>query len=373
VRMDRHDISELQSQRDYPCVSLFLPVFPGSAPDRQQTSVRLKNLLRETEARLLQEMGRRDVAVVLEKLESLVAGIDAGLHTGGWALFANPSYSRSFALPFAPEERITINHSFVARDLIFAVSRCPEYHVLSLTENSARLFRGESQTLQELQDGPFPVALQIPGVQTELPGGYGIETTEVHNGSEREFLQRVQRALAEVPAVGPAPLILAGVERTLGYFDEVLSNSLKNKLEIVGRLHGNFGNVPLHTLGDRAWALVQDSQISGREKARFRLEEAIGPGRAALGLESVWHEAKKGRVDTLLVEEGFHQEAVMKDNGLPNGRLEINILPDAAKNRLLADAVDETVNVVLQARGTVVFLPPGQLTSRGRIAAILRY
>jgi len=371
--MQRHELREIQEQNEYPSVSMFMPVFSASAPDRQQTTVRVKNLVRQAESRLLQEFERREIAGLLQKLEALATEVDPLQHVKGIALFVNRNYSRAVELPFEVEERIVINHTFVTRDLVAAEARMPRYRVLSLTEKSAHLFEGQGTNLTEAHHGGFPVTLQVSGVQSELPGTFGIDPSNLREAEEREYVQRVEKALCEVQVQEPLPLVLAGVQRTLAFLDEASGQSHRNQFNIVGRLHGNFANQSPRQLFEKAAEVVAKDVCSQREKTRLRLDEAIGPGRAALGLDSVWNEARKGRVDTLLVEEGFHQPARKKSNGLPNDRLEAVAGDGSHSPDLLDDAVDEAVEVVLGARGQVVFMPPGQLTAQGRIAAILRY
>lgn len=371
--MQRHEVKELQSQRSFPSLSLFLPVFSGSAQDRQQTTVRLKNLTREAHARLLQDLTRQEAAPLLEQLERLQHEVDTQKHMGGLGLFVNANYARAFALPFNVEEKVVVGSSFATRDLEVQLSHSPRYRVLVLSEKEARLLEGVREHLREIQDFDFPVCKDIPGVESNVGGFFGVEASAQHDAEEREFLNRVEKRLLEVNAQRAMPLILCGVRRTVSYLDEVLNGNHKAQLNIVGRLDGNHSNEPLKVLGEKTWTVLEEHLATQRQQACDRLSEAIGPGRAALGLESVWHEAQKGRVDTLLVEENFHQAAVQKPNGQQNGRIEPVRDGAQSNSKLLPDAVDAVVDTVLETNGTVVFMPPGQLASHGKIAAILRY
>lgn len=371
--MERNEIQELLAQNTYPSVSVFLPVYHASAGDRQQTPVRVKNLLRQVEERLLQESSKRDIAPVMERLEALAAEVDPQQRCDGLALFANAGFSKMIYIPTAVEERIIVNHCFVTRDLVVAFFRSPRYRVLSLTEKETHLYEGRRDKLREIKNNLFPMPRDLQGVETEMQSTFGVEPSIEHEKNERDYFNRVEKALEEIHDADPLPLALVGVERTINYFDEVLSGTRKNKFDIVARLYGNFENQPLRALEEKIAPLVEESLEAERAKHRFRLEEAVGPGRASFGLKQVWKEAKIGRIDTLLVEEDYHQPARMRDNGIPNGDLEYVSEAQREAPDVLDDAVDETVETVLNASGDVIFYPPGTLGERGRIAAILRY
>jgi hypothetical protein len=371
--MERKDIQELLAQNTYPSVSIFLPVYHAHAGDRQQTSVRIKNLLRQVEERLLQENSRRDITPIMERLEALAAEVDPQQRCEGLALFANASFSKAVCIPTPVEERILINHCFITRDLVVGFFRSPRYRVLSLTEKETHLYEGRRDKLQEVKNGLFPMTRDVEGVVTEMSSTFGVEPSIEYEKGERDYFNRVEKALEEVQDAEPLPLVLVGVERTICYFLEVLSGTRKNKFDIIAKLHGNFENLPLRALEEKVAPLVEESLKQERERHRFRLEEAVGPGRASFGLKQVWKEALVGRIDTLLVEEDYHQPARLHDNGIPRGELEYVTEAIREQPDILDDAVDETVETVLNNRGDVVFYPPGALGERGRIAAILRY
>lgn len=363
--MTRQDIQELQDKSHDPSVSILLPIYTDSAEDRHQTPIRLKNGLRAAEDQLLEQHERRDIEPILARLEQLSNEVDTRQRAQGLALFANKNYGKIFYLPVAVEERTVVNNSFATRDLVVAFARSPRYRVLSLTEKSAHLYEGERDQLRELEKGDFPVTREIPGVEVEVAGKFGTEPTRQHDGEEREYFNRVERALESIAANDPLPLALAGVERTIAYFDEVTPN--KDKFNIIARLTGNFENLPLHELEEKIWPLVREHMFAGRKKACERLEEAVGTGRFAGGVSEVWRAANEGRIDTLLVEDDFRQAARRQENGL-------HLVEDGENGPdVIADVVDEIVEQVLNTSGDLTFLGNGELESRGRIAAILRY
>jgi hypothetical protein len=108
------------------------------------------------------------------------------------------------------------------------------------------------------------------------------------------------------------------------------------------------------------------SKISQQEFDQFR--EMIGQKHAVFGVDEVWKSAKEGRALKLLVEKDFmftgytdEQEYVL--HGSPAG----------TNDKLLPDAVDELIRMVLDKNGGVCFTENDLLKDYDRIALITRY
>ncbi len=360
------EIAQLQAQRDYPSVSILLPIY-GNAPDeRQQTPIRVKNLLRQAEERLLKEFPARDIAPLLDRLHAMVTEVDYDHGTHGLAIFASANFARFYYLPFPVDERLGINHHFATRDLIIARSRSSRYFVLSLTEKSAHLYEGVRDQLREIEDFGFPVEREIEGVKTELPGTFGVEVTKLHDGEEREYFSRVQRALEGALAQEPLPLALAGVERTLAYFDEATSHKGKPKFNVVARLTGNYEKVRLREMAGKIWPMVETSMKAGQKRVKERLADATSANRKVTGLREVWKAAQAGRVDTLLAEESYHPATRTNGKGLRHAA-------EGEGFASLDDAVDAIIQQVLSTGGEVTFFDADELAHDEHIAAVLRY
>ncbi len=360
------EIAQLQAQRDYPSVSILMPIY-GNAPDeRQQTPIRVKNLLRQAEDRLLKEFPAREIAPLLERLHNLIGEVNYDHGTHGLAIFANAEFARFYYLPFPLDERVCVNHTFATRDLLVARSRSARYFVLSLTEKVSHLYEGVRDHLREIEDFGFPLYLEVEGVQSELPGTFGVEVTQLHDGEEREYFNRVQHALESALAQEPLPLALSGVERTLVRFDEATTHKGKPKFNVVARLNGNYEKVRLQEMSSKIWPLVEQSLKAGQSRVKQRVEDAAGAGRQATGLREVWKAAQAGRVDTLLVEENYHQAVRAQNSGL-------HLSAEGEGFGNIDDAVDAVIEQVLKTGGELSFFAAEELASYQHIAAVLRY
>lgn len=154
--MNRTDIQLLQAIRGYPALSILLPTH-RTAPANRQDPIRVKNLVRQAQERLLAEFSQRDLAGLFARLDALVNTIDYRYTLDGLALFVNADIARAFMLPFTLKERVVVDESFATRDLVFALNRTPRYWVLALSEQPTRLFEGTRETLIEVTGNGFPI------------------------------------------------------------------------------------------------------------------------------------------------------------------------------------------------------------------------
>ena len=371
--MDKKQIVELQAQRGDPSISITLPVYYSSPTDLQQTEIRLKNQLAQTEERLLKTREARDIAPLMNRLHALADSVDVHRRAGGIAIFANPSFGRVMYLATPLEERVVIDDNFATREIVRALLTSPRYRVLSLTEESAHLYEGRRDRLHAVETAGFPLARGIEGVETVLTSTYGVEVSELQKAEGRDFFERVEKALKEVSDHDPLPLALVGVERTLALFDTAVAGDTADKFNVIARMHGNYEKVGIAELEGKLWPLVQPGLNGARERAKERLEESVGLDRAAFGLEKAWEHANTGRVDTLLVERDARQSARVVPSEMPFGALEPCDDCDKTEPDVLPDAIDEIIELVMKNSGDVVFVGAGEMAQPGHIAAILRY
>jgi len=182
----RSELKRLQSQRDYPSLSLLAPTH-RTAPANKKDRIVVKNLVSEGLDRLHGEFKKREVAAVVQNLENLVDRLDWAHLLDGLALFASREVATAIPLPFKVKARVVIDETFATRDLVFTLNRAPRYRVLVLTEKPTRLFEATTNVLTEDTSKPFPMVHKGPGGASKLPGGQGINRSAVRDESHREF------------------------------------------------------------------------------------------------------------------------------------------------------------------------------------------
>ena len=75
-----------------------------------------------------------------------------------------------------------------------------------------------------------------PGAATRLPGGQGINRSAYRDEKDREFYASVDAALKELMIDDQLPLVVAGVDRNLAFFQEVSSDDNRNHRNTPGKL-----------------------------------------------------------------------------------------------------------------------------------------
>ena len=180
----------------------------------------------------------------------------------------------------------------------------------------------------------------------------------------QQFYKSVDDAYRPFAVDDPLPLVVAGVERNLTFFQEVSAHASS----IISTIRGNYDRATVHELAQLTWPLVYEQLKEQRQEALTELDRAVGAHRCASTIGEVWRMAREGRGDTLFVEKGFLYPAHVDASGSVLSPAE-----DAAEPGVLDDAVDEVIETVLLKGGHVVFVDDGTLALYQRIALILRY
>ena len=361
--MNRHDILALGRLSGYPSLTITLPTH-RTAPDNRQDRIRLRNLVKQATEQLLGEFSKREIGPLLSRLESLVANVNYRHALDGLVLFVNRDFDAKYYLPFSLPERVVVADNFLTRDLVFAMNRTPRYWVLVLSEKPTRLFEATRDTLNQVQEGGFPLVHEGPGGELPLPGGFGVRKSAYRDEHHRQFFRMVDNALKPFLAEDPLPLVVLGVNRFLAFFNEVTAH----KDYILATLNGSHDKTSPSNLAKLVWPLAEAGLAEKRKQYLAELDKAVGEQKVASTVGEVWRLANEGRGKLLLVEEDFHTPGRLDETG-------INILPadDPSQPDVIPDVVDDIIETVLSKQGQVVFTQNGQLMAYQRIALILRY
>jgi Bacterial archaeo-eukaryotic release factor family 3 len=360
--ISRSELRSLQSQDDYPSVSLLAPTH-RTGPANKRDRIVVKNLFSKAVDRLHGEFKKREVAAVVQNLKKLVAEVDWKHALDGLALLASRDIAKTVYLPFRVKARAVIDRSFATRDLVFTLNRAPRYRVLVLSENRTRLFDATTNILNEELAKPFPMVHTGPGGASKLPGGQGINRSAVRDESHRQFFRLVDLALAVIQKDDPLPLIVVGVDRYLAFYQEIT----KGPDAIVGLVAGNHDKTSPSSLGKLVWPVFKAGSTLKRTKALVRLKEAVSANRHASGIDQVWRAAYDNRCQILLVESDFEHPADVAPDG-------DRLLPYSGRGAAaLDDTADEVIEKTLANGGEVFFYEPGILDLHQQIAAVLRY
>lgn len=359
--MNRNELLRIQSFSGYPSVSI-LARTSRTFPNNKQDAIRVKNLVRQAEARLRREFAAREVEPLLGRIRQLAVSVDYQHALDGLAIYASAKYAGVHYLPFPVRDRTVVDHTFATRDLVRAMNRSPHYWVLVLSEKSTRLHEAYRDDLAEVRRLGFPMSFSMPASPKRMAGGYGIDKSKYLDRRMLQYFRQVDQNLALAMKVEDMPLLVLGVDRYLSAFNQ----ETRHGSRIMATIAGNYDRATVTQLARIAFPLVRES-LRRRRQAMVEEMKAISKTRRfACGVKPVWPLANQGLVDLLLVEDDYEYPAKIDAKGVP--------VPaeDAMAPGVIDDLVDELVEKVLAAGGQAHFVEPGSLARYKRLAARLR-
>ena len=363
----REDFESLLADHGGPCVSLFLPTWRAGAETRQGP-IRLRNLLRDAQERLLGHgLLPAEAGALLAPAKDLVEDELFWLEPAdGIAIFCSADLFRAYRLPIRFKERAVVGRRFAIKPLLPLTSGDATFYILCLSRNQVRLLEARERSLREVDLKGVPRSLkEALGDQkvteslqfhTASPAGPGARPAIYSGGGAGEedeksellrFCRRVDTALRPFLRGRTAPLVVAGAAPLPVLYREASAYPYLIEESIAG----NPEHLTNGELRDLAWHLVGPRFEEEKRQAEERFRELVGTGKASGDLAEVVPAACGGRVDVLFV-------AGDETNG-----------PNATDEDLLEAAACFT----LRNGGTTYEVHPSQVPGGGPVAADFRY
>lgn len=383
----KEDLKNLSQPHQEPLVSIYLPTRPAG-PETRENPIRLKNLVAEAEAALL-EWGQRapEARALLEPAQQLVDDYEFWQHQNtGLALFIGPDIFQTFRLPLDFEELVVAGHRFHLKPLVPLLSGDGRFYLLALSQNEVRLFQGTRHTFEEVilpDDVPgslaealwyedpekqqqFHTASATPGSQPAggrpaMFHGHGVGADD-DTAMIREYLQQLDRGLTDLLPDEQIPLILAGVEFLFPLYHE--ANSYAPLID--EGVAGNPENMSREELHQQAWQIIEPHFDQARQEALARYHHLLDTGHSSQDVRMIIPAAHYAQVDTLFVDISQHCWGTFDP---AENRLVLNDEPALQDEDLLDLAVVQT----LLNGGTVYALEQDQMPADSLLAAIFRF
>ena len=373
-------LTGLIGTREPPCISLYQPTHRRH-PENQQDPIRYRNLLVEMETSLQEKYPTRQVRPIIEKFQSL-AGDDGfwNYRTEGLAIFSSSEKFELYELQRPVPELIVVADSFHIKPLIRILQSADRYQILSLTRHEAKLYEGNRDTLDpvELMDVPSTIGVG-PGAErtppTQMVGSYGTRTggggTAVHHGHGPQtdvveadmdrFFRAVDRGILEHHSrPSGLPLMLAALPENQQSFRQVSHNPFLMGDGIVVNPH----SLDADELREQAWDKVEPLYLARLEGLKEKFRSARAQQSGSRDLADVAKAAIAGRVETLLLEADRVIRGTLD-------RTSGSIRP--ARDRHVADMLDDLAELVLGKGGEVVVVPRERMPIDSGLAAIYRF
>jgi hypothetical protein len=378
-----NDVRNLIREVTPPCVSLFMPTF-RLEEETPQNRIRLKNLLDEAARRLERDWQVRSPLIreLLEPARRLED--DAQFwreQSTGVALFRSKRSFNVWRLPAAFPEWVWVGERFTIKPLVSLVAADPQYFVLAVSQNQARLYKGSHRELWELEVASLPANLkqalnyqqpegsfQFHSGQPALPGKEGLVYHSQAGGVDEAkeeltaYFRSIDRALvpylkAQEP---PLPLVFCGVGSLFPLYREVNSYP-----QLVDRpVEGNPDHWTHAELMARISPAVAPLGKQEYERDARRLQELLGSDRASADIEHLVPASHAGSVEALFVASD-----VPVWGRYDPRRDAIELLTEPGGEDLLDRAAAET----LLRGGRVHAVPARELPAGLVAAAVFRY
>jgi len=361
---------DLKSRQTVPAISILMPTH-RTFPDNRQDPITLKNLVKQTEERLLASMDKREVWPIMETISAQVDAHDHAHNLDGLALFAGADGANIVRLPFAVRERAIIDNSFATRDISRGLFDAVSYLIVVVSREIGRLIHAyndrpvhEFDGNTELQDYSFPIK------NTSLYSTSGKERSQAASEDNllKEFLNVVDKSLQEIQGKrgnDRLPVIVMGDARNVALFKELCDRPS----DIVGEVT----NSP--NLEADALALVSDAQeavdshrAAVEATAMEQLGQARGANRLLTDLSAIYRATTEGNSERLYVRRGYLQPGVIDSEART-----LTAHDEAGAEGVTDDVVDELIEMVQANGGEIAFLSEDTLGEQAPLSLQTRY
>jgi hypothetical protein len=376
----REDLIALSASAPAARVSVYLPTH-RYGPDTQQDSIRLKNLLRQSEDELVKTGLRRTKAKdflapgwVLQEDPDFWQTQSAGL-----ALFLDMDSERHFRVPIPFAELAVVAPRFHLKPLLPLLAGEEVFHVLALSMNETRLLECTPYAEDEVSVPDMPRSMadvlwaDDPEKQLQfrsfVTGAGGVARFHGAGGSEPDpkddllrYFREVDRALAAYLSRASGPLVLACVEYLAPIYHQ--ANSYARLVE--GVVPGNPEELRPEEIRESAWEIVRPLHLETRADALASYRSLAGTGKTTSDVAEAALAAMSGRVELALVAVGVQRWGLVD---VAAHIVHLHPEPEPGDQDLLDFVAIQT----LLNGGKVYALAPDEVPEPSGVAAVFRY
>jgi hypothetical protein len=382
VALSRNELTTLMGKHHEPCISIYMPIFRTGA-ESQQNQIRLKNLLRTAEEKLLlQGLRPQEIKILFEPAQALPGNVLFWRRqSDGLALFISADFFRSFCLPETFTELVTVADTFHVKPLLPLLGNDRRFYILALSQKEIRLLEGTEQSVQEIElesvPGNLAEVLQydesgkqdrfrartaVGGDHSAIVSRHGAEELNDTKDNLLKYFRLIDRGLHELFRDERAPLILAGVEYLFPIYRE--ANTYSGMVE--EGIPGNPQGISADILHRSALKIVSPCFQKAEHDAVAQYRQSSGTGLTSSDLRDIVPAAVHGRVGILFAASGRQEWGTVDEE---RGTVEIHTKIQTTSIDLLEVAAIQT----FMNGGLLFILPPEKMPDTGDLAAVFRY
>lgn len=379
------DLRELINIEQELFITIYMPTFKRTA-DIKQNPIRLKSLLRDAETKLYgMDMRKTEVEKFLEPASDLIDQTKFWQHqSDGLAIFLYPEGIKYFRLPIDFKESLTISNKLYVKPLLPLFSGNGQFHILAISKNETRFFKGTRQIIKEieLEGAPKGVAgVQVDDDPGNVPlrlsntlGGAELSYNKVGQGQANQndyednqlskYFKAIDEIICKIEEREKIPLVLAGVEylipiyKGISKYPNIVDEFIKGNPEILSG----------EELRDMAWKIVEPIFTEDQKVAEEKFEQFSGQKNKLFStkLKKIIPAAYSGQVESLFIADGAEQWGNYNHD---NNKIEFFQEENIGDEDLL-----EYASILTLSRGGKVFaVENDRVPEGGMVAAVLRY
>jgi hypothetical protein len=379
--LSKDELKSLMAKQKGFCISMFMPTYRTGA-EAQQNQIRLRNLLRVAEEKLLAGGCRpQEAKTLLEPVHGLVSNVIFWRHVSdGLAVFLSSSVFNYYCLPADFDELIVVADRFHIKPLLSVLSGDNRFYVLTLSQNEIHLFEGTKLNVSEIEIDTIPKSLaealqydelekQVRfhrgtprgGERSSMMSGHGADLDD-NKDNILKYFRKIDKGLRDLLRDERIPLVLAGVDYLFPIYKE--ANTYPHLMD--EGIAGNPKGMSAEQLHRQAGAIVEPYFQKDENDAIAQYRQSSGTGLTSKDIMEIVPAAYHGRVGLLFIVKGYQKWGIF-DSGINGVRLHQKMesggegLPDFA-------AIQTFLN-----GGAVFVLDPEKMPDEAPLAAVFRY
>lgn len=342
------------------CVTIIMNTH-RTRPDYLKDEISLKNHIKEVENRLSVDESNKDVKKIIDRLNVLAEKIDHSHNLESLILFVNEDLADYTRLPIAVEDRVVVDNNFATRDLVRAMHLETNYYVCVLSQEKVRLIEANNDKVVAEIETSFPIINEKFNTSEWVDLSNSTRQRNLLN----EFFNKVDKEINEVRKNKILPVLVCSVEEN--YYEYLKVADQKNSI-FDTFLSGNRIEEKNYTIVTEAWKIVQEHTIKKNNDRIMELKNAVNENKFLSDTNDIMRGIKEGKIQTLFIEQGLFQPAVMQDSEI------VYVSENERSNKnVIDDIYDELIEENMNFGGDVVFLPKGELKKFNGFGAITRY
>lgn len=356
----KETLQELGAKQSDPSISISFNTHRARAQNATD-KILMKNLVKEAEARLLNEYERRRINGLLDQLSSLQNEIDMSANLDSLHIFLSDDTKEIIKSPWpATINRVNISTKFAIRPLVKAYNRSEPYLIMLLNQNAVNLYEALNDgIIEEIKDNNFPFTDNEP--YTLYPEKLG--DPKYVDDLTRNFFNMIDKALVEVHNKTGLKCVVVCTEPNYSLLMQVADNPSA----YIGQVSVDYNNSAPHQIVKNTWKLIEELQRKRRSKDIAMVKEAVSQGNVLTDLHEIYRAAKDGRGDLLVVYQDFKQPVMMKDE------YDFDLIDDASTNGAIDDITSDIAWEVVSKKGRVIFTQQDEIKELGKIVLKTRY